>query len=78
QRCLRCTLMHRPLIRRSLLIALIVGTLLTAINHLSAFTSGELSRSLAWKIPLNYAVPYSVATISAVVNARSHVHVPGE
>ncbi len=32
-RCLRCALRHRPLVTRSAVISIIVGTALTAINH---------------------------------------------
>lgn len=65
--------MHRPLMRRCLFISLIVGTLLTFVNHFGAFTGGEFSGSLAWKIPLNYLVPYTVATVSAVLNAQASI-----
>lgn len=65
--------MHGPLVKRCLFISLVVGTLLTLINHFDAFTSGEYSSSLAWKIPLNYLVPYTVATLSAVLNARTDI-----
>ena len=73
ERCLRCTLMHPLLVRRCAAIALVVGTLLTLINHFGVITSGEFPASLAWKIPLNYLVPYSVATVSAVLNSRQTV-----
>ena len=52
QRCFRCTLMHPSLIRRSAAISLVVGTLLTVINHFGTLTSGTFMVSLAWKIPL--------------------------
>lgn len=70
RRCLRCTVIHPSLVRRSAAISLIVGTLLTLINQYGALTNGTISASLAWKVPLNYAVPYTVATVSAVLNAR--------
>ena len=70
-RCLRCAISHRPLVVRSLVICLIVGTVLTAINQGNVILSGDLPASLAWKIPLTYAVPYCVATTGAILNARS-------
>ena len=68
--CLRCALMHWPTVQRSLLISLVVGTLLTAINQGNLIVQGELPASLAWQVPLTYLIPYCVATIGAVLNAR--------
>ena len=69
-RCLRCALSCRPLIARSLAIALVVGTLLTAINQGNVILQGDASLALDWKIPLTYAVPYCVATVGALLNSR--------
>ena len=69
-RCLRCTLIHRPMLLRSLVIALVVGTLLTAINQGDYFVQADLPASLAWKVPTTYVVPFCVATLGAVLNAR--------
>ena len=70
-RCLRCALMFRPLVLRSLKICVVVGTLLTAINQGPTILGGEASLALTWQVPLTYAVPYSVATASAILNART-------
>lgn len=70
-RCLRCALSHGPLVARSLLISLIVGTTLTAINQGNVILGGNASAALAWKIPLTCAVPYCVASVGAILNARS-------
>ncbi len=72
-RCLRCALMYWPLVSRSLVICLLVGTVLTAINQGNVILQGDASLALAWKIPLTYAVPYCVATTGAILNARSKV-----
>lgn len=69
-RCLRCALMYWPTVRRSFLIGLIVGTLLTAINQGTIIAQGDLPASLAWQVPLTYVTPYCVATIGAILNAR--------
>jgi hypothetical protein len=65
-RDLWCALRYGSLVRRSLVIALIVGTLLTIINQLG----GDANASLAWRVPLTYAVPFCVATLGALVNSR--------
>ena len=70
-RCLRCTLLRPSLLRRSILTALAVGTVLTAINQGNVILDGALPASLLWKIPLTYCVPFCVATWGALVNSRS-------
>lgn len=73
-RCLRCALRYGPLVRRSLLVALIVGAILTAINQGNIILRGDFPAALYWKIPLTYAVPYCVATTGAILNARSRLN----
>lgn len=58
-----------PCLRRSLGVALIVGTLLNAINQGDVLLAGgELS---VIKMVLTYAVPFCVATYGAYSMARS-------
>ena len=68
--CVRCALRDRALVLRSLRVALVVGTILTAINQGGAILSGAWTASLAWKIPLTYVVPYVVATWGALGSLR--------
>ncbi len=70
-RCLRCALAYRAMLRRSLIICLVVGTILTAINQGNIIAAGDFPTVLAWKIPLTYSVPFCVATTGAILNARS-------
>jgi hypothetical protein len=67
---LSCAVRHRPLLHRSLAVAAIVGTVLVALNQGDVLLSAQWPPSLAWKIPLTYAVPFVVATWGALVNAR--------
>jgi len=69
-RCLRCALTHGPLLVRSLSIALVVGSILVAINQGDVLLSGQWSVALVWKMPLTYAVPFVVATWGALLNTR--------
>lgn len=69
--CLRHALLYRPMLQRSLIIALVVGTILTAINQGNVILGGDFPASLYWKIPLTYCVPFGVATTGALLNARS-------
>lgn len=68
--CLRCSVRNWRLIRRSFAIALIVGTVLVAINQGNRILDGGGGGDLAWKIPLTYVVPYIVATAGALLNTR--------
>ena len=68
--CLACTLRHRPLLRRSALTSLVVGTILVLINQGGIVFSGSLPPALLWQIPLTYAVPFCVATWGALSNSR--------
>jgi hypothetical protein len=58
------------MVRRSLLTALLVGTLLTAINQGDRIVRGDLSRGAAVKIALTYCVPFAVSTSGALGAAR--------
>jgi hypothetical protein len=52
------------------LTALVVGSVLTAINQGTLIVAGDFPRSLMWKIPLTYLVPFCVSTWGALVNSR--------
>jgi hypothetical protein len=66
RKCLSCALVHLPMLRRSSLIAVVVGTVLTAINQGDMLLAGHWSPAFAWKLPLTYAVPFIVATLGAL------------
>ncbi len=70
-RCLRCAMLYRPMVLRSLLIAAFVGTILTAINQGNLIVQGQWSWQLVWKVPLTYLVPYCVSTAGALFNGRT-------
>ena len=70
-KCLKCALRHWPMLRRSLIASVVVGTALTALNQGDAILTGQLSSALAWKIPLTYCVPFLVATYGALSNSRN-------
>jgi len=70
QRCIRCMVRYAPLLRRSIWIALVVGTFLVVINQGGLILKGAFIADLLWKIPLTYTVPFCVATWSALSNAR--------
>jgi hypothetical protein len=68
--CLRCAVRHPSLVGRATRVALVVGTVLTAINQGNLIIGGHLSAELLWKIPLTFLVPYSVSTYSTLGAVR--------
>ena len=69
-KCLMCSLRHWPMVRMSLLTALVVGTILTLLNQGDKLISGSWAKDFYWKVPLTYCVPYLVATWGALTNSR--------
>ena len=59
------------MLRRSAATALVVGTVLVAINQGAMLAAGALGSRLLWQIPLTYAVPFCVATWGALSNSKS-------
>lgn len=53
-------------VRRALLYALVVGSVLVAINHGDALLAGNLGAGRLGKIGLTVVVPYVVSTLSSV------------
>ena len=69
-KCSRCAVRHHPMLRRSLIVALVVGTILTLLNQGNILFAGDWKGPLCWKIPLTYCVPFCVATYGALSNGR--------
>ena len=70
-KCSRCAVLHRPMLRRSLLVAVAVGTILTLLNQGDILFTGSWNSALYWKVPLTYCVPFCVATYGALSNSRT-------
>ena len=68
-KCSRCALRHHPMLRRSLVVAIVVGTILTVLNQGDIIFSGSWKGDLYWKVPLTYCVPFCVATYGALSNS---------
>ena len=69
-KCSLCAIRHRPVVRRSLIVAFVVGTILTVLNQGDVIFAGSWNGALYWKVPLTYCVPFCVATYGALSNAR--------
>jgi len=58
------------MLRRSLMVAAVVGTIITLLNQGDIILAGYWKTVLYWKIPLSYCVPFCVATYGALSNTR--------
>lgn len=61
---------HPATARRALITALIVGTVLIAINHGAAILSGQVTRGRILQMCLTVLVPYIVSTVSSISTRR--------
>jgi len=64
----------KPVIKRATYTALIVGTILIAINHGDALLRGQVDATRLFKIILTVFVPYIVSTtssVSAILNMKN-------
>lgn len=65
------TCLRREHLRRTIKIALVVGTILTAINQADVILGGDATL-LTWvKTGLNYCVPFIVANLGLLAGRRA-------
>ena len=57
-------------LRRTVLVALVVGTWLTAFNHGDELVRGKFSWILAGKIGLDYLTPFIVSNVGLLAHQR--------
>ena len=69
-RCGLHALIYRPVCGRAIAVALVVGTILVAINQADVLLGGHVSALVLAKIGLTYLVPFSVSTYSALAANR--------
>lgn len=67
------TATDRGILSRSVVTCLIVGALLTVINHGDQLIRGAIDWTLAWQVGLTFVVPFLVATTSAAAAIQSRV-----
>ena len=60
----------RPVVRRALVTAVVVGAILIGINHGEAVLRGDLDGMRLFKMSLTVVVPYLVSTLSSVAAMR--------
>jgi len=64
---------NRVVLRRSLVTCVVVGVVLTAINHGDALSRGDIGPTRALQVALTFLVPFLVATISTTAAIRSRI-----
>jgi hypothetical protein len=64
--------LSRLVVRRAARVALVVGTVLAAINHGDRLLSANLDPALFAKILISFCVPYTVSTYSSFLALRDH------
>jgi hypothetical protein len=68
--CIRCVVKNRPLMVRSVKLAMVVGTILFALNQGDIVLGGNFPQALMWKIPLTYVTPFLVSLWGALASAK--------
>ncbi len=61
---------HRPHLRKTVTIALIVGTILFAINQLDVVLRGDATAVVWVKAAVTYVVPFCVASTGVLLASR--------
>jgi hypothetical protein len=72
------TAFRREIVGRAVRTAVLVGSLLAAINHGPALVSGSMSSQRWFQMGLTYLVPYCVATYSAAMQELRHRNTNGQ
>jgi hypothetical protein len=61
---------YRPHLRKTIRIALVVGTILFCINQLDVVLRGKATALVWFKSALTYAVPFCVSNLGVLVGTR--------
>jgi hypothetical protein len=62
--------LRREHLRRTLTIAVVVGTILTAINQADVIARGDATSTTLAKAALNYLVPFVVSNLGLLAGKR--------
>ena len=65
---------YRPHLRRTIRIALVVGSVLFAINQLDVVLRGDATAFVWFKIGLTYVVPFCVSNAGILIATRTRPH----
>jgi len=62
---------HPATVRSALIVSLVVGTLLSIVNHYDEWLAGVISTTNTFQIIFTYLVPYLVSTHGQVTGSRN-------
>jgi hypothetical protein len=66
------TAFRKEIVKRALMTAAVVGTVLAAINHGPEIMTLDVNGRRLWQIGLTYFVPYCVSTYAATMQELRH------
>lgn len=69
-KCLRCFILDSKLLKRSIVIAFVVGTILNVTNYGNLFNS-TIIQGDTYKLGLNFIVPFLVSLTTSLLVART-------
>jgi hypothetical protein len=61
---------HRPHLKKTIRIALVVGTVLFVINQLDVVLSGRANAIVWLKVGITYCVPFAVSNVGILIGSR--------
>ncbi len=67
----RSVVLYRPHLRKTISIAMVVGTILFAINQLDVVLRGQATSVVWLKVGLTYLVPFCVSNAGILIAARA-------
>jgi len=59
-----------PTLRHNAVLALVVGTVLSAVNQLDMILTQPISLRMVVKVGANFLIPFTVASISTAMNRK--------
>jgi hypothetical protein len=65
--------LQRSVVQRAIKMAVVVGSILTVINHWDSLLAGHFTANIWAQIGLTYLVPYCVSTFASVEAIRDLV-----
>lgn len=63
--------LQRPQLHRTLVVAAVVGVLLSVVNQLDAFIEGAATTATWFRVAANFVIPFVVTNVGALTS--SHV-----
>lgn len=66
------TVLRGKILRRNLMVALVVGCVLSIVNQFDLVLRGAFTGSLGMKVFFNFLIPFLVSSVSTAINLPSN------